>query len=475
MKLPPKSSFSEWFNEIIFMAEIMDVRYPVKGLYVWMPFGFKLRREVYGHLKDLLDREHDEVLFPLLVPESEFMKEAEHIKGFEDEVYWVTHGGKDELDIKLVLRPTSETAMYPMFKLWVRTHADLPLRVYQVVNIFRYETKHTRPLIRLREVTSFKEAHTVHSSYEDAENQVKKAIALYKEFYDSLCLPYLIFKRPDWDKFPGADYTIALDTIMPDGRTLQIGTAHNLGNNFAKTYDITFENVKGEMEYAYQTCYGISERCIAALIAIHGDDRGLVMPFRFAPIQAVVIPVLYKDKDKTRIMERATEILDTLKNMGIRAVLDDSEDRPGAKYYQWELKGVPVRIEIGAREIEHNTFVISFRDEMKKETYPMKELENLPEKIEEYDSRLRKKAWENLYSSVIFQKTLEDVKKQAGEGLILIHWCGGEDCGEKIEDEAEVSLLGELVEKIEDLKIEPDKCIVCGKETALIAGLARTY
>ncbi len=222
MSLPSKENFSEWYHEVIQTAEIMDVRYPVKGLYVWFPFGFKIRQLVYSKLREIMDREHDEVYFPALIPETELGKEGEHIKGFENEVYWITHGGLTPLDVKLALRPTSETAMYPMFRLWVRNHADLPLKVYQIVNTFRYETKHTRPLIRLREITSFKEAHTVHKDFEEAAEHVKKAIGFYKEFYDFLAIPYMVIRRPEWDKFPGAAYTIAFDTIMPDGRTLQI-------------------------------------------------------------------------------------------------------------------------------------------------------------------------------------------------------------------------------------------------------------
>ena len=229
--LPTKKDFSEWYSELLQAAEIMDVRYPVKGLYVWHPFGFTIRKNVYNIIRELLDREHIETMFPLLIPEHEFMKEAEHIKGFEDEVYWVTHGGTTPLDVKLALRPTSETAIYPMYKLWVRSHADLPLKLYQVVNTFRYETKHTRPLIRLREITSFKEAHTVHATWEEASEQVEEAIRIYTEFYRRLAVPVLASKRPDWDKFPGADYTIAVDALMPDGKTLQVGTAHHLGNN----------------------------------------------------------------------------------------------------------------------------------------------------------------------------------------------------------------------------------------------------
>ncbi|MFA5003517.1 MAG: proline--tRNA ligase, partial [Methanolinea sp.] len=289
--LPPKGDFSGWYNELLWRAEIMDVRYPVKGLYVWYPFGFSLRRNVYDMLRSLLDRDHQEALFPLLIPEQELAKEAEHIKGFEEEVYWVTHGGLSPLDVKLALRPTSECAIYPMYALWVRSHADLPLKIYQIVNAFRYETKHTRPLIRLREITSFKEAHTVHTTWEDAERQVETAISLYMEFYDRLCIPVIISKRPEWDKFPGGDYTIAVDTVMPDGRTLQIGTVHHLGDHFSRTFQITYEDVDGEQKFAHQTCYGISERSIAALISMHGDDRGLILPPGPAPVQAVIIPI----------------------------------------------------------------------------------------------------------------------------------------------------------------------------------------
>ncbi len=473
MELPEKSRFSEWFNELIFMAEIMDVRYPVKGIYVWMPFGFRLRRKVYDFLRGLLDRDHDEVLFPLLIPEQEFMKEAEHIKGFEDEVYWVTHGGMEELDVKLALRPTSETAMYPIFNLWIRTHADLPLRIYQIVNVFRYETKHTRPLIRLREVTSFKEANTVHATMEEAEKQVENAVKLYKEFFDTLGIPYLIFQRPEWDKFPGAVYTLAFDTIMPDGRTLQIGTVHNLGDNFSKTFDIKYETSDGDHEYACQTCYGISERCIAALIAINGDDSGLVLPFEFAPIQVVIIPVLFKGEKRERILEKAKEIKSRLENSGWDVVIDDSELRPGAKYYRWELKGVPVRIEIGPSEIEKNSMTVSFRDEREKIEIDMDDFERLADMINEYDIRLKGKSRRFMEERIRMCSSLEEARDHTGRGVALVGWCGKTSCGEEIENRLESTLLGILKD---GYRVElAEKCIVCQDEARYIAGVARTF
>jgi len=194
-----RDNFSEWYNEVIERAQILDVRYPVKGLYVWFPYGFQVRRYVLEVIRRLLDEKcHQETLFPLLIPEDEFAKEAQHIKGFEDEVYWVTHGGLEPLNVKLALRPTSETAIYPMFKVWIRSHSDMPLKVYQVVNTFRYETKHTRPLIRLREITTFKEAHTAHASWEDAEAQVREAVGVYRAFFDALGIPYTVSRRPNW-------------------------------------------------------------------------------------------------------------------------------------------------------------------------------------------------------------------------------------------------------------------------------------
>ncbi|MGZ4929905.1 MAG: proline--tRNA ligase, partial [Halobacteriota archaeon] len=319
-------------------AQIMDVRYPIKGCYVWFPFGFELRKRTYNVLRSLLDPDHHEAYFPLLIPENELLKESEHIKGFEDEVFWVTRGGSTELDIPLALRPTSETAMYPMFSIWVRSHADLPMKLYQLVNTFRYETKHTRPLIRLREITSFLEAHTAHESWADAESQTEVAINRYKEFYDRLGVPYVVSRRPEWDKFPGADYTMAFDTLMPDGKSLQIGTIHHLGTNFAKTFNITYEDRDGGQQYVNQTCYGISERCIAALISVHGDDKGLILPPEVAPTQIVIIPIFKKAADDEALIEACEEVERELSEY--RVVIDLADERPGAKYYKWERQGV---------------------------------------------------------------------------------------------------------------------------------------
>jgi len=474
--LPPKSNFSEWYHQIIQKAEIMDIRYPVKGLYIWFPFGFKLRQLVYSKIRELLDQTgHQEVYFPALIPETEFKKEKEHIKGFEDEVFWITHGGVSELDVKLILRPTSETAIYPIFKLWIRSHANLPLKVYQIVNTFRYETKHTRPLIRLREITSFKEAHTAHKDYKSAEKQVKNAINIYKKFYESLAIPYLITRRPEWDKFPGAAYTIAFDTVMPDGRSLQIGTVHHLADNFSKTFGITYEDVGGERKFVHQTCYGISERCIAALISVHGDNLGLVLPFDFAPVQIVIIPILYKGEEE-KVLSFARKIYEKLKQK-YRVVLDDSEERPGAKYYKWELKGAALRIEIGPKEAREGKVIVSFRDEREKIEINLEDLNfnKIDQWASEMRERLYEKAIEKFKQCIKYFENVNEISSWLKKGIALIHLCNSEKCGRALEENTSGSLLGWLEEVPSwiNCKVE-GKCIIC-KNNSKIAVLARTY
>ncbi len=469
--LPPKSNFSEWYNELLLAGEIMDVRYPVKGLYVWFPFGFEARKRTYAIIRELLDKDHKEALFPLLIPETEFMKEAEHIKGFENEVYWVTRGGKNELDVKLALRPTSETAIYPMYKVWVRSHADLPIKIYQIVNTFRYETKHTRPLIRLREITSFKEAHTVHATWDEAAKQVEDAVRIYKEFYKRLAIPTIVSKRPQWDKFPGADYTMAVDTLMPDNKTLQVGTAHHLGNNFAKTFDIKYEDKNGEQQYAQQTCYGISERCIAALVSIHGDDRGLVFPPEIAPVQVVVIPVLFGKSEE--IIKACREVVSRLKGEGFRVALDQSNERPGAKYYRWEMKGVPLRVEIGPRDLKNNAATVVRRDGGSKESVSLNNIaEEIDRRFGDIHKSLLEKAKKSMEERIFDCSTLDEVKDRISEGVAKIPWCGEQECGLAMEEAVGAGILG-IPEG--ELGRGRGNCPICKKETVSIAIMAKTY
>ena len=406
------SNFSEWFHNILEEAEIIDTRYPIKGMHVWQPQGFKIRKYALKLLRELLDDDHEEVLFPLLIPEDELAKEAIHVKGFEEEVYWITHGGLTPLNKKLALRPTSETAMYPIFKLWVRSHSDLPMKFYQVVNTFRYETKHTRPLIRVREITTFKEAHTIHVNSEGAQNQVNDAIEIYQSCFDQLGIPYIVTRRPDWDKFPGADYTMAFDTILPDGKTLQIGTVHNLGQTFAQTFDITYETADGEHEHVYQTCYGLSDRVIASIIGIHGDSSGLILPPSVAPYQVVIVPVLFK-KGAQEVIDFCRQLANKLKKHGMRVHFDDRDLRAGKKYYEWEMRGVPLRLEIGPRDIANNKMVTLRRDTMEKEFLDYHEetiINDINQILTDITGNLKNKAWQKFNENIRPAKSLEEAK-----------------------------------------------------------------
>ncbi len=438
--------FSEWYSEILEKAGIYDVRYPIKGCGIYLPYGFKIRKYTFEIIRNLLDKSgHEEVLFPLLIPENLLAKEGEHIKGFEDEVYWVTHGGKNPLDVKLALRPTSETAIYYMMKLWVKVHTDLPIKIYQIVNTFRYETKHTRPLIRLREIMTFKEAHTAHSTKEEAENQIKEAISIYKKFFDTLGIPYLISKRPEWDKFPGAEYTVAFDTIFPDGRAMQIATVHNLGQNFSRTFEIIFETPTGDKDYAYQTCYGISDRVIASIIAIHGDEKGLILPPIVAPIQIVIVPLIFKGQ-KDLVLNKAEEIYKRLKDK-YRVYIDNRDIRPGRKFNDWEIKGVPLRIEIGPKDIENKKITLFRRDTMEKFQVDESQLENVIEKtlnnIMENIKNISWKKFEN-FITIIDSLDINKIKEILSQrkGIILIPF-NEEIYNEKLEEKVEATILGE--------------------------------
>ena len=461
--LPLKEDFSAWYNDLLWRAEIMDVRYPVKGLYVWYPYGFAIRKYVYQRLRDLLDRDHQETLFPLLIPEQEFMKEAEHIKGFEDEVYWVTHGGMVPLDVKLALRPTSETAIYPMYALWIRSHADLPIKYYQIVNTFRYETKQTRPLIRLREITSFKEAHTVHATWEEANEQVEEAIRLYQEFYDGLCIPTLVSKRPDWDKFPGADFTIAVDTIMPNGKTLQIGTVHHLGDHFSKTFNITYEDKNGEQKLAQQTCYGISERSIAALISIHGDDKGLILPPAVATFQAVIVPIMIGKRHED-VMAAAQQLTTDLTAAGFRVKLDTRDMRPGAKYYWWELRGVPLRLELGPRDLDAGKVMAVKRTGGKDSISLVSVAGDMTRLLGEVTDTLCSRAIEHTKSRLTTVNSIDSLIATLDAGNVaVVSWCGQRECGDLIEAKTNASILGTEV-RSQYVQETSGTCIICGKQ-----------
>lgn len=468
--------FGKWFRHVLIEARIMDYRYPIKGMAVWLPYGFKIRRNILQIIRDLLDETgHQETRFPLLIPETSIAKESEHIKRLEGEMFWVTRGGLTPLKVKYALRPTSETAIAPMLKLWIRSHADLPIKMYQVVNIFRYETRATRPLIRMREVDNFKEAHTAHATLAEAEAQVKEGVEIYKKFFDTLAVPCKISRRPEWDKFPGAVYSIAFDYIAPDGRTIQAGTVHNLGQSFSKAFDITYETENGNAEHVWQTCYGLSGRPLVAMLAAHGDDSGAVLPPTIAPTQVVIIPIPYKGMEK-EIDKTCRTLASKLKANGIRVEVDERADlTPGSKYYYWELRGVPIRIEVGPRDVKQGEATIVRRDTLEKQTCKTTKLVPVLRRIINVmldDMRQKASQWMNEHVHRV--KSLEEAKRllKRRAGMVEVAWCGRDECGHKLEEAVEASVLGtpeDLKEKVKG------NCVVCGKKAEKILRAAVSY
>lgn len=468
-----EENFGEWYNEIVETAGLSDKRYPIKGMNVWTPYGWKIMTMIDSYTRrELNATNHGEVNFPLLIPETEFKKEKDHIKGFDSEVYWVTRAGNNELDVPLVVRPTSETAMYPMFSLWVRSHQDLPLKIYQIVNTFRYETKQTRAFIRVREIHFF-ESHTCHVSEEDAQCQIEEDIHMLKNISKELCLPHFLLVRTDWDKFPGAHYTVGIDTVMPSGRTLQIGSIHHYRTNFSVPYNITFEDLDGEHRHVHQTTFGMSERLLGAVIGVHGDDKGLILPPSIAPFQVVVIPIISK-KNNDEVLDACKMVTDILNKDGVRTKLDDSDARPGAKYYEWEMRGVPLRIEIGARDLENKVVTFARRDTGEKGTISLDSLvPGVKLLFEDISSVLYGRAKEVQESMVTDISSAEDAPKASDETqkdpVLRFYWCGCEECGHGFEDSTGFKILGTPY----GAKKTEGKCAVCGKDATRQAYAAR--
>jgi prolyl-tRNA synthetase len=468
-KVKKNDDFNEWYNEIVELADLCDKRYPIKGMNVWRPYGWTLMSHVDRLIRDeMLKTNHQEVCFPLLIPESSFKKEEEHIEGFGSEVYWVTHAGLNELEERWLLRPTSETAMYPVFSLWIRSHADLPLKTFQIVNTFRYETKQTRAFIRVREIHFF-EAHTCHVDFKDAEKQIQEDKEIAGRLFKKLSLPFIFSKRPEWDKFAGAFYTISIDVLMPSGRTLQLGSIHQYRDNFSKPYEISFETEDGKHAYCHQTTYGMSERILGALVGVHGDNKGLVMPPEVAPVQVVIIPIIFKGKS-TPVLEACDALNKKLEGNNIRSYVDKRDITPGNKYYDWELKGVPLRVEIGPKDLEKKEIVIIRRDNSDKRSVSQdSSVKMIIDELDKISKSLNDNAKNFLDKNIYRVKTIEEAKDL--KGIVELPWCGTEACALEIENIIEGNTLGE---PIEDSKVKY-ACPVCSKPAKTWMRYARTY
>ena len=467
--------FSLWFKVVLRAADIVEDRFPTKGLYMYPWYGLDFIKRVIRHLEELLEETgHREERYPSLVPLSVFMKEKDFFEGFQGEAYLITETlRKERLDEPLVVRPTSETIMYPLWAKRINSYKQLPIKIYQTVNVFRLETKMTKPLLRLREVAFFNEAHTAHRNLEDAERQVKEALNVYMRFYDDLAIPYFVIKTPSWDTFPGALYNYDLITVLPDGKCLELGSVINLGQKFSRVFNIKFVDEKGRWEYVYQTCYGISERAAGALIAIHGDDRGLVLLPEYAPIQIVIVPIFYSDEQREIVMKKCIDIKKGLEKE-YRVYFDDSMERtPGYKFHYWEMKGVPLRIEIGPRDVEKKEITLFRRDLNVKEKVAEDSLfRKIREVFSEFRENLRKRANEYFKEKVIIARDIDDLKKYVKGRPVIIPFCGKEECASFIETNFETEVLG-FIENFN--KKLPKTCIMCDDDAKHWALVGKTY
>ena len=470
VELPDKvSNFIDWYLAVVEAADLTDKRYGVKGMNVWTPYGFLARR----NLDRVLVREIEAtgsrpVEFPALIPANEFGKEKEHIKGFEAEVYWVTKEGVSELDVPLVLRPTSETAMYPVFALWVRSHRDLPLNVYQIVNVFRTDTKTTRPFMRVREIHFFEE-HTCQADEDRATERVRSNLAAFSRMASALALPYLTIRRPEWDKFPGAYYSIAFDIPVGGPRTLQIGTVHHYRENFSGPYGIRYEAPDGAQRLVHQTTFGLSERLLGAIVAVHGDAKGAVLPSTLAPYEVVIVPIPGTGTDVSPAAA-AQELRTRLERAGRRVLVDEGDERPGAKYYHWELKGVPLRIDLGRRETEARVATLVDRFGAKGSA-PFDRLEEaVTERLAAFDRALAEKARAAFLASFAPAHLLDEL--QGSNHVRYFAWCGREECGRRVETAIDGALLGTPEGDLPFVPGPLGVCIACGTHDGVRWALA---
>ncbi|MBU0586282.1 proline--tRNA ligase, partial [Candidatus Micrarchaeota archaeon] len=363
MNIDKNANFSDWYNEITKEAELCDLRYNIKGFIVIRPWAMKSIDKIYSFYdRELEATKHNPAFFPSLIHERSFDAESDHVSGFKPEVLWVTEAGDKKLEERYALKPTGETSIYPMYALWVNGASDLPIKIYQKGWVWRHETKATKPFIRGREFLWI-EAHNVFANEKETKNQIVEDYEMTRKvIWDDLGIPYIAFRRPQWDKFAGAMDTFAADTLMPDGRVLQIASTHLLGQNFSKAFKIAYMNEKGENEYVWQTCYGPGiSRIYIAMVCMHGDDKGAVLPFSVAPIQVIIVPITKKDNEE-KIIPDAKELEKRLIEIGIRTQVDLRSNTPGFKFNYWELRGVPLRIEFGERELDSGNVVLVSRD-----------------------------------------------------------------------------------------------------------------
>ena len=465
-------NFSEWYTQVIIKAELADYA-PVKGLIVLRPDGYSIWESIKESLDSKLkETGHRNGFLPVLIPESLLAKEKEHFEGLNPEVFWVTHSGNSELGDRLALRPTSETLAYSLFSKWIRSWRDLPLKINFWNTALRAEIKGTKPFLRTSEFL-WQEGHTVHATKDEAEKEVADILELYKKtIEEELAVPVITGKKSENDKFVGAVYTDTLESLMPDGKALQMGTSHFLGQNFSKPFDVKYLNETNTETFAWQTSWGVSWRLIGGMIMTHGDDKGLILPPKIAPIQVVIIPI-YTNDDKDSVMQKAHQIKDDLSKIDLRIHLDDREQlTPGFKFNDWEMKGIPIRIEIGPKDVAKKQVVLVRRHNRTKTSVNM---DSLTEKISSELKNIQKEMFDAakkiLDERVVKVSEYQQFKEQLDDGkMIDCSWCGNQNCEDKIKEET-----GADIRVIPSDKTKAETCIYCKNSGITNALFARGY
>ena len=472
-----EEDFSEWFTQVIQKCELADDRYNIKGFTIFTPWSAKPMELMYRKLQSILEKKgHKQYFMPTLIPEQNFKKESSHVEGFTPEVFWVTQGGKTKLPEKLALRPTSETAFYQMFALWIRSYKDLPLKTYQRAQVFRYETKATRPFLRGREF-HWIETHCAHKDLDSAFNQVKEDMQTSQEFlHDFLGLPFMTFERPAWDKFAGAHRTFAAEIINPNGKVLQQPSTHIISPEFAKAFGIKYTDKDEKEKDAWTTCYGPAiSRIFASVVITHGDNKGLKFPFEIAPIKIMIVPIDPSDK---KLLKKSEELRNKLEMFG-EVEVDLSDKSPGEKFNHWEMKGIPIRIDLGLKDLDKKQVTLFRRDLDKKieikETNLIKEIEKIGK---EFTKNLTNEADKVFEGRIEKTKDLKEIEKALDEKKIAkTNFCSvdeyGRTCAEKLKEKIQgAEVRGTILEE----KDKPTgKCPVCGKPAKAVVYVARSY
>ncbi len=466
--------FSEWYTQIIIKAELADYA-PVKGLIVLRPDGYSIWESIKESLdKKLKETGHRNGFLPILIPESLLGKEKEHFEGFNPEVFWVTHSGESELGDRLALRPTSETLAYSLYSKWIKSWRDLPLKINFWNTALRAEIKGTKPFIRTSEFL-WQEGHTVHATKDEAEKEVMEILKIYKKtIEEEIAVPVVTGKKSEKDKFVGAVYTVTLESLMPDGKALQMGTSHFLGQNFSKPFDVKYLDENNVETFAWQTSWGMSWRLIGGMIMTHSDDRGLVLPPKLAPIQVVIIPIYYSKEDRGKIVQEAKKIQDVLTDVEIRTQLDDRDQvTPGFKFHDWELKGIPIRIEIGPKDVAKNQVVMARRYNQTKDSISIDKLSGaIAAELENIQQQMFDAAKKILDERISAVSQYEQFKAELENGKMLsCSWCGKQECEDKIKEETGAELR--VIPSDDGKKVET--CIYCKDNGTANVLFARGY